>query len=432
VNSDHTATLNEALPRKGTIAILTDLEVAHTMAFFWVSRHLAASGYRVCFLALPHVEKLVRSQGFECITILGDIISKASRQNGQGMENHRIRVDRDLYYEPLARGEVLDRAIAELNPDVIFILSFYYPEALVIRYRYRLPIVFLTPNLRLVSRAPDCEYLLSKLSDNDPGIPELTKMLREAGVQFTSLKELAPQLMRWPELALLPKAFDLPERKEEEGVFYIGAGTDLSRSEEPFCWDGIDSDRPLIYCALGSQVRLQQESCRRTFQIVIDGAGARPDWQFILAISRDFDSSDFSNVPPNVRLLNWAPQLQILSRSSVMINHGGFDTVKECILMGVPMIALPRMNYRDHATCAERVVYHGLGARADMANVTSNELMLLIEQIINAPSYKRQVELMRERFKQQERLDLIVKVFDGVISNSEFTFNLLKEEKANG
>src|SRR5262249_52319047 len=131
-----------------------------------------------------------------------------------------------------------------------------------------------------------------------------------------------------------------------------------------------------------------------------------------------FNIKDYSSLPPNVILQDWAPQLEILSRSDVMVNHGGFGTVKECILMGVPMVVLPIRNFRDHFICGERVVYHGLGVCSDLAEVSSDELMRLIDCVLKNQSYRHRVKLMREKFKRQDGLELAVKIIENTIAGS--------------
>jgi MGT family glycosyltransferase len=346
-----------------------------------------------------------------------DIISNTLQRRGQEGGNREASIMSELFFGPLVRGEILDTAVAELQPDVMLILAIYPVEGLAVYYRYRLPVVFFRPILRDDSRAQVCESLIGALLDLRSGAAELLEIMADAGVRLRSLSDLTHLVLRMPELVLLPAAFNPPGRGEEPGEYYIGAGVDIARREEPFPWADIDSDRPLIYCARGSQTKLQKETSRRFFQLVIESAAARPDWQFIVAIGKIFDAKDFPSIPSNVLLYRWAPQLEVLSRANVMINHGGFGTVKECILMGVPMVILPQMNFRDHYCCTERVAYHGLGVYRDLARATSNEVVSLIEQVINDPSFKYRIGLMQEKFKQQDRLDLAVKVIENAIAN---------------
>src|SRR5262249_51743648 len=147
------------------------------------------------------------------------------------------------YFGPLVRGEVLDEVIDVLRPDAALILSLYYTAGLAIHYRYRLPVVFFTPQLKKGNRIIECESVEHDILNVKSGLPELLELLTKARVRFKSLKDIARLVLQLPELALLPEAFDLPGRGDEPGVYYIGAGVDMKRTEASFSWDGIDPNR---------------------------------------------------------------------------------------------------------------------------------------------------------------------------------------------
>lgn len=399
-----------------TIAVLVDEEEGHILPSFWLLRHLKSRGDRVCYLGPPGAERLVKSQGFDFVPIMEDIGSKFAQCNRQAQKSQQSNLMMDVYFGPLVRGEVLDEVIAELQPSVIIILSLYRAEALAIRYRYRLPVVFFSPSLEN-SRGRHCEKYINMLMNLRSGAAELFELLTEAGVRFRSLPDLVQLVLGLPELVLLPESFDLPGRREEPRGYYVGAGVDISREEAPFSWTSVDLDRPIIYCTRGSQPQIRYEDSLRYFQVVIDSAASRPDWQFIIALSKFIDTKNFSTVPSNVILYDWVPQLEVLSRSDVMVNHGGFGTVKECVLMRVPMVVIPISGFRDHYNCAERVTYHRLGVHSDLSQVSSSGLVMLIENVLNDQSFKHHISLMREKFMLDDRLDLAVEVIEHEISN---------------
>lgn len=394
----------------GTIAVPFDIEEGHTLPQFGLLKFLRARGHRVCCLGMPEIEGLVRRQGFEFIPL---VAPKGAQHST------RIWMGSDICLGPLLRG-VLDDAMSWLQPNVVMIRSQYYTEGLVIHYRYRCPVVFMISSFRKNSRERACENIVTNaLMNFREGVPELLNLLSQSGVQFKSFKEIAREALRFPELMLFPEAFDLPGRESEPGVYYIGAGVDLARNEETFQWNSINPDLPLVYCALGSQNHLNAEMSCKFFRAVIDTASSHPEWQFLIAIGKSFTPQDFMPVPATVTLSKWAPQLQALARSTVMINHGGFGTIKECILMGVPMVVLPLFNARDHVMCAERIVYHGLGVSGNIDQVSVNDLGSLIEKVMSDRSFKEQVGLMREKFKQQDRLDIGAAVIEGIILGLE-------------
>jgi len=395
----------------GTVAALLDLEEGHTLPNLGLLRLLKSRGHMIYCLGLSDVEDFIRDQGFEFIPIMGDIFPPGTCQGRRWVET------RSQYFVPLIRGKVLDDAIARLKPEVMMVHNSYCAEGLIIHLRYSLPIVFFCPSFRELPRVLAYEnYFTNILLNLTSGIAELLDLLTEHGVRYNNFKEIAQQVLRFPELTFIPEAFDLHRQSEDPQVFYLGAGVDLERKEETAEWKDFDSNQPMIYCALGSQIYRQQAISRRLFQTIIDVAATRSDWQFMIAVGKTFNAGEFTGIPDNAILTSWAPQLKALSQASVMVNHGGFGTVKECIFMGVPMVVLPLLLDRDHVACAKRVVHHGLGVQGDIRQVSASELSSLIEQVIKDQSYRLRAGVMREKFRQQDRFDIGVKVIEDAMS----------------
>src|SRR5258706_14217271 len=84
----------------------------------------------------------------------------------------------------------------------------------------------------------------------------------------------------------------------------------------------------------------------------------------------------------------------------MMITHGGLGSIKECILFGVPMMVFPLG--RDQPRNAARVVYHRLGLRADIRNVSTDIIQSLIDRVDRDPSFKTSAEVMGKRFRELE------------------------------
>jgi MGT family glycosyltransferase len=394
-----------------TILVPLDLEEGHTLPLFSLLKLLKAREHRVCCIGAPDVQHqhLVRGEGIEFIPIR---IPQKALSNANLWEPG----EKGWFFWLLLLG-VLDEAITQLKPDLVMVRSQYYTEGLVIHYRYQLPIVFYISSFRTENRVEYCESkIIDTLMNSKIGVPELLDLLIQAGAQFNNFEDIAHLALRFPELILFPEAFDFSGRIAEPGVYYIGAGVDLTRKEEPFNWSNIDPARTLIYCGLGSQNHLQAASSRRFFQIVLDVAMEHPEWQFIIAIGKRVDPGELATAPTNVILTSWVPQLEVLRRANIMINHGGFGTIKECILMGVPMVVFPLMQGRDHTACAERVVYHGLGLQGDIEKVSSSELGSLIEYVTKNQAFRERVSQMREKFKQQDRMGVGIKVIEDVIA----------------
>jgi MGT family glycosyltransferase len=216
-----------------------------------------------------------------------------------------------------------------------------------------------------------------------------------------------------PELVLCPQEFDFPRAERRANCHYVEASIDQERSDPPFPWSKLSPDKPLIYCSLGSQSHLIKDG-QKVLRRVIDAVSARSDLQLALATGAHLNPEDFGEVPANIILVNNAPQLKLLKQTSIMITHGGFNTVKECIFFGVPMIVIPLI--RDHPAVAARVVHHGLGVRGNINQVSVEMIHSLIAEIDGNPFFRSRCSQMGARFRELEEVGESVKIVLSILN----------------
>jgi len=399
-----------------TMAFFVDFEEGHLFPTFRLARELRARGHRVCYFGAVDVEQKVRAQGFEFFALMESVLPRGSAQRlraeaGYDPENESMMTAAQrIYFEPLVRGEVLDGIMAAVRPDLVLMLSFFYLEGLVIHFRYSTPVLFVVSYIRKESRAQAANSVIGRLLELSAGVSEFVEMLQASGVRLGGLNDIAQLILRMPELAVYPKSFDLVETDQQPECHHIGAGVDLNRAEEKFPWDELGAYERLIYFSLGSQADVFGALSTRLFRAVLAAAAERPRWQVIMSVSRAFNASDYSGVTPNVYACNWAPQLDVLTRADVMVTHGGLGTIKECVLSKVPMLVFPIM--QDQRNCAKLVVQNGMGLRGDIANVSPDELIGLIETITSNGSFNAAVARMRERFLAEDNLALGLEIVE--------------------
>jgi UDP:flavonoid glycosyltransferase YjiC (YdhE family) len=99
-----------------------------------------------------------------------------------------------------------------------------------------------------------------------------------------------------------------------------------------------------------------------------------------------------------------------------MITHGGINSIKECIFLGVPMIILPVSG--DQPMNAARIEYHGLGIRGNLRKASVERIQALISKIEQNPSYKTRIEAMRQRFLEVESSGVGARVIEEIIQKS--------------
>lgn len=398
------------------ISILIDFYEGHIFPTFRLAKALRDCGHRVCYLGIADTAEVVRAQGFEFIEVLGDVLPAGSARRlrtlaGRDLDNQKLMsIAQELYFGPLAIGKAFDDSMARLRPDVMLVLSFFTAEALAIRYRYGVPIVLLTPFIRQKRRAEASRAVIERMLDLKSGATDVLKYIEQSGVRLRNLADIVDLILSMPDLTLIPEEFELPGGPEDPDTHYIGAGVDLERVEGPFLWDRIDTSRPIVYVSLGSQPDVYGQTGRLFFRLMIEAALSRPQWQFIISVGGKIDLALFEGAAEHIHLCDWAPQLTVLSRATFMVTHGGMGTVKECILMGVPMLVLPLMS--DSVRTGQRIVHHGLGLKADVETMDLASTLSLMDRLATQDSFRHNVAKMRESFLRGENLPLALEVIE--------------------
>jgi zeaxanthin glucosyltransferase len=399
-----------------TIAILIDFYEGHIFPTFRLARALRAGGHRVCYLGIADTAESVRTQGFEFIEIFSDTMPAGSARRlralaGRDIGNYKLmQAAQESYFDSLVSGKLFEELIADLRPDVMLVLSFFTVEALVIQYRYGIPVVLLTPYLRQETRVEACRLVIERILDLKSGVAEMLESIEKSGVRLQSLADITGLILLIPELTIVAAEFELPDRPKDPNTHYIGAGVDLDRVEQPFEWDRVDTSRPIVYGSLGSQPDIYGEAGPVFFRLMIEAAALRPQWQFIIAIGRKLDLTQFKGAPDHIHFCHWAPQLTVLSRAIFMVTHGGMGTVKECILMGVPMLVLPVVSGSMQA--GDRVAHHGLGLKVNTRDTSPAELATLMDQLATQDRFRHNVSDMREAFLRGENIPLAIRVIE--------------------
>jgi MGT family glycosyltransferase len=215
-----------------------------------------------------------------------------------------------------------------------------------------------------------------------------------------------------PEIIPFPPDFDFPSPRLPD-QHYIGASICLDRREQEFPWERLDPGKPLAYCALGTYLWYPAKRYHRFFNAVLEAARLMPDWQWVLATGGSLSPNDVGSVPTNVSIVRNAPQIGLLKRAQIMVTHGGANTVKECVLLGVPMVIFPLGG--DHPGIAARAIYHGLAVQGEFTRINGMKLKSLVYAAINNAYLRTQVNLMQSRFVDMEEAKAGVKLVESLL-----------------
>ena len=215
-------------------------------------------------------------------------------------------------------------------------------------------------------------------------------------------------ILQVPMIATYPSAFDFEINRLNKSVVFFGhlpnaAMRELDNPRLDVLLNHL-SDRKIIYCSLGTITFDHQKLCHRFFQRIIKVAVKNPQWHFLLNVGKHYDINKLSSTPENISVFFQVPQRQLLNRVDIMINHGGINSIKECLRAHVPMIVYPLSLKWDQPGCAARVAYHKLGVignmRKDNQKAIAANIRFLIEHLAE---YKNNIRCLNSEISKTNR-----------------------------
>jgi zeaxanthin glucosyltransferase len=184
-----------------------------------------------------------------------------------------------------------------------------------------------------------------------------------------------------------PAEFEYPRPSLPNYCYFTGPfHSSDSRQPVAFPWKKLDG-RPLIYASLGTL----QNQLISIFSKIAEACQDSP-YQLVIALGRN--DAQIPELPGNPIVVPFAPQLELLAQASLVITHAGLNTTLECLVRGIPLIAIPLAN--DQPGVAARIVWAGCGEKISPKKLTAVLLRQKIDQVMGNPSYRD-----RARFLQQ-------------------------------
>jgi UDP:flavonoid glycosyltransferase YjiC (YdhE family) len=231
----------------------------------------------------------------------------------------------------------------------------------------------------------------------------------QTNVRFDYRTLYAP-LARVPRMVFCPAELDF-ERAGRDGISWVGPYLDHERKEPEFPWAALPQERPIAYCALGTQSSRHANTVQ-VLQTVVDVFSARNDYFLVMACSTHQQAA-LRNVPAHVLLVDRAPQLALLRRARLALTHAGFNSLKECAALGVPMVALPLG--LDQPRNAALVQLRRLGAALDVDTLTAAQLDAAVSTVSNSAPVKAACARMKAISESYDRAPLALRFIAGLL-----------------
>lgn len=151
-------------------------------------------------------------------------------------------------------------------------------------------------------------------------------------------------------------------------------------------------NKKLIYCSVSTF----KSGDTAFLQKVCEAVSGKKDWILVLGLGGKLNEKDLDSLPENVHAFSWIPQLKVLEKVDLSINHGGIHTINECLHFRVPMLIYSGKK-SDQNGCAARVHYHGAGIMADKDLDTAADISRKIEEVLTEEKYRQKVEKLQDK-----------------------------------
>jgi MGT family glycosyltransferase len=248
-----------------------------------------------------------------------------------------------------------------------------------------------------------------------PLVGKVMEFLDRLKVRFTSLEQLLQPVNEFPELICCPAEFEMNPQFRANS-YYIeptirsgnGMGVELYI-------DHVKEGRKIIYASLGTQT-IRYGKITFTFFEKMLAMMHHPDLKemhMVLCIGPDIDMAALPPPPPNVTVVRWISQIDILNYASLVINHGGIGTVKECIYYGVPMVAFGVRH--DQPYNASLIDHHKIGAVINIEEISIPELVNKVLYVLEEEEMKNNLDKMKDIFRQIEKDQPGVRVIERLL-----------------
>lgn len=431
-------------------------EAGHMNASFGLARELKNRGHRVIYVSIDDYRAIIEAQGFEFYRLDKEhgwsnnakFAAQAVRSpllwlRMQKMKFAFLRKMR----EELLNSTAFYSEIAELDPDLVFVDSSFVRYAiglLKLKVSFAViesqvapdyetnvppPISRLVPKDTWISRMKcNLEWLLyfSKRSllqlirlDSMESKSFMKRLCKSTGFDIEAInfkRCFRIGLRTIPEIIISTTEVDFP-RTQKRNQIYVRTAITSSRPEisydyhfdrfftKTLAWKKKNLSHKLVYCSFGG-MSFRYVGVEDFFRRLIQACNRLDNVTLLISVGNELNPGSFEPIPARVFLFRRVPQLRVLQATDLMVTHGGTNSISECMVAGVPMLAYP--GAMDQPGNAARIVYHGMGLMGKLTKESSDQIKRKIKTILNDESFAINVHKKREeilRNSSPEKID---------------------------
>ncbi|MGW6241627.1 macrolide family glycosyltransferase [Streptomyces sp. NPDC055094] len=367
--------------RRAHIAMIGIPVVSHVLPSLEIIRELVARGHRVTYANDPAVAGLIATTGAEFVPC-GSVLPVADNN----WPDDPVAA-MSLFLDDAVQALPRLRAAYEDDPADLYLYDIGAYAARALAEARNRPLMQLSPTF-VAWQGYDQEVAahLWRLPGADAYRTRFTRWLDECGASTTDMDAFCGRPART--LALIPRAMQPhADQVDTDTVTFVGP-CHGARADEGGWTRPADAENVLLI-SLGSAYTRRPEFYRQC----LAAYGDLPGWHVVLQIGKYTDPRDLGDIPPNVEVHSWVPQLAILEQADAFVTHAGMGGSGEGLLTGVPMIAVPQG--AEQFANADRLVELGVARRVDTADATAETLLTTLRELVADPEVGHRSALLR-------------------------------------
>jgi MGT family glycosyltransferase len=263
---------------------------------------------------------------------------------------------------------------AQWRPDIVIRESMEYGGAIAAE-RLGIPHASIAGNGYAAVDSPDVHYFPgNRLMVAEP----LARHRAEHGLPPDPDVEMP---FRHLHICFTPPAWDGEAALRPRNAVFLRHTTTAAPDARAPEWLDELADRPTVLASLGTVFNKHPG----VLEAIVEGLRDEPV-NLIVAIGRDQDPARFGAQPAHVRIEHYVAQPLVLARCDVFVTHGGFNSVKEALSEGVPMVLVPIT--ADQPYCAARCAALGAGCVVDPAARSAEAVRDAVREMLRDGGYR--------------------------------------------
>ena len=324
------------LPRPAHIAMFSVAAHGHVNPSLEVIRELVARGHRVTYAIPPAFAEKVAETGAEPKLWNSTLPGPGADPEAWGS----VLLDYvELFLADAIQALPQQAAAYDGDvPDLVLHDITAYP-ARVLAHRWGVPAVSLSPNLVAWEGYEEevAEPMWAEPKSTARGQAYYARF--QTWLEENGIDQHPDPFAGRPDrsIVLIPRALQPNADRVDETVYTFVGACQGDRSEQGE-WRRPDGAEKVVLVSLGSTFTNRPgfyRECVRAF-------GDLPGWHLVLQIGRQVDPAELGDVPANVEIRSWVPQLAILKQADLFVTHAGAGGSQEGLATATPMIAVPQ------------------------------------------------------------------------------------------